>query len=193
MLAGERNEGKIYCVQHDFDRQQQRDDIPLDEKPQHSDQKQNGADDEVPTDWDHRSFFAKTTAPNRAISISSDVSSNGKRYSVNRLVPIARGLPTSGVWSALAGSTFHNVPTIRKRKNSPRGMPRNFNQRKRSAPSSSAGRFSNMITNVNSTMIAPAYTMIWITARKSARSKMNRTDIAVNIRISERELYKTCF
>src|SRR5262245_48715637 len=97
MLAGERNEGKIHCVQHDLDRQQQRDDIPLDEKTQHSDQKQNSADDEIPTDWDHRSFFAKTTAPNRAISISNDVTSKGKKYSVNKLVPIARGLPTSGV------------------------------------------------------------------------------------------------
>ena len=64
----------------------------------------------------------------------------------------------------------------------------NFSQRSRSAPSSSSGRFKSMMTNTNRTIIAPAYTITWMTARKSARSRMNNTDIAVSMRISDKAL-----
>src|SRR5262249_10760738 len=96
MLAGKGDEGQIDGVQHDFHRQEQGNDVPLQEKSQHADEEQDRSNDEKPGSWNHRSFFAKTTAPTSAISISSDVTSNGNKYSLNKLSPIALGLPTNG-------------------------------------------------------------------------------------------------
>src|SRR5262245_20430003 len=76
VLAGERHKSQVDGIQHDFNRQKQRDDVAFDKEPQHADQKQNCSNNEIPTDGDHKSFLANTTAPTRAISINNDVASN---------------------------------------------------------------------------------------------------------------------
>ena len=58
---------------------QQRDDVSLEKESQHSQKEQRGAKNEIPVQRNHKSFFAKTTAPISAIRIRSDVSSNGSR------------------------------------------------------------------------------------------------------------------
>src|SRR4026207_1623240 len=77
IAAGERDEGQVHRVEHDFHREEQGNDVPLDEEAQHSQKEQPGAEKEIPVQGNHRSFFAKTTAPMSAIRMSSDVSSKG--------------------------------------------------------------------------------------------------------------------
>ncbi len=79
VLAGKRHERQVHGVQHDFHRQQQRDDVAFEKEAQHSDEEQYGGQNEIPVQWNHRSFLANTTAPINAININSDVSSNGSR------------------------------------------------------------------------------------------------------------------
>src|SRR6059036_1645157 len=52
-----------------------------------------------------------------------------------------------------------------------------------------AGGFKSMTTKRNSTMIAPAYTMIWMTATNGASSSTYRPDSAPNEAISSSTLY----
>src|SRR5687767_3714898 len=79
VAAGKGDKRQVDGIQHDFHRQQQRDDVSLQEESQHSQKEQGCAEDEIPVEWNHKSFFAKTTAPISAISIKSDVSSKGRR------------------------------------------------------------------------------------------------------------------
>src|SRR5439155_8465618 len=118
VLGGERHKREVDRIEHDFDRQQQSDNVAFGEETQHADQKQDCAEDQVPSHRNHKSFLAKTTAPMRAIKISSDVASNGNRKSVNRLRPIASGLPLIPDRVSTLDSTFHNVATTKNRKNS---------------------------------------------------------------------------
>jgi hypothetical protein len=89
VLSRKGDESQVHGIQHDFYRQQQRNDVPLQKKPENTNQEKNCTENQVPADRNHRSFFANTTAPIKAISINNEVTSNGSRKSVNRLSPIA--------------------------------------------------------------------------------------------------------
>src|SRR5208337_3760147 len=93
-VRGEGDERKVHAVQHQLDRHENRDDVALDQKPEHTTCEQDSAQHEIVRKRDHlypSSFLApratasgglaSTTAPRMAIRISTDVTSKGNRKS----------------------------------------------------------------------------------------------------------------
>src|SRR5262249_41068961 len=76
-LARECDKSQVDRVQHDFYREEQRDDVSFDKKTEHADQEEDRAEDQKPVQRDHSSFFANTIAPIKAIRINRDVASKG--------------------------------------------------------------------------------------------------------------------
>ena len=82
--AAEGDEGQVHRVQHDLDRQQDRDQVAAHEHAGRADREQNRREHQVVVERRHqrrpaRAFAARasTTAPTIATRISIDVTSNG--------------------------------------------------------------------------------------------------------------------
>src|SRR5437867_2226284 len=99
--AAEGHERQVDGVQHDFNRQKDRDQVPPDEDAGRADGKQHRGKHEVIVERRHHletgrasvsrsgvSRRARTTAPSMATRISTDVTSNAKAYSVNSSRPM---------------------------------------------------------------------------------------------------------
>src|SRR5687767_9061077 len=79
--APEGDERQVHRVQHDFNRQQDGDQVLAQEHAGRADRKENRRDDQVMTERDHDngpSLRASTTAPTMATRIRIDVASNAK-------------------------------------------------------------------------------------------------------------------
>src|SRR5436190_2585065 len=196
--AAERDEREIDRVQHDLDRQQDRDEVPAHEHACRADAEQHGREDQVVLDGSrHRcapSLRASTTAPTIATRIRIDVTSNANAYSVKSIRPIAATLVTEPMPKrpvSPAVVSAHTSSIRRATASSPPsriGPGRSSGCVRSSNPVSSCGAFSSITTKRNSTMIAPAYTMIWITATNGASSRTYRPESAPNDAISSSTL-----
>src|ERR1700730_12231865 len=100
----EGHERKVHAIQHQLDRHKNRDDVALDQEPEHTTDEQNSAQQQIIGKRNHHPSFrrplgtargrlASTTAPMIAIRISTDVTSNGSRKSWNRSRAISLGSP----------------------------------------------------------------------------------------------------
>src|SRR6187455_1869631 len=83
VVTAEGDEGQVHGVQHDLDREQDRDQVAAQEDAGHAEREQYGRDDQVVAERNHcgcSSFRARTTAPTIATRISTDVASNAKAW-----------------------------------------------------------------------------------------------------------------
>src|SRR5581483_6823840 len=91
-LRRECDKGQVHPIQHQLDRHEDRDDIPLDEKSQNSAREKDAAEQQIIGKRNHQtrplspgagvsSRVASTTAPMMAIRTRTDVTSNGSRKS----------------------------------------------------------------------------------------------------------------
>src|SRR5438876_11021209 len=103
--AAERDERQVYGIQHDLDRQQDRDHVSPDEHAGRPDREKDRGEGEVMSErrrhglasaapvrgapGPRTSRRARTTAPSIATSISTDVTSNASAYWVKRRRPTA--------------------------------------------------------------------------------------------------------
>src|SRR5260370_17553377 len=105
-VRGEGNKRKVHAVQHQLDRHENRDDVALDQEPEHAAPEQDSTQYQIVGERDHlypSSFLvprapasgrlASTTAPMMAIRISTDVTSKGSKNSWNRSRAISLGPP----------------------------------------------------------------------------------------------------
>src|SRR5688572_13131084 len=95
-IASKRHEREVHGVQHDFDRQQNRDQIAPQEHAGGANGEQNRRDDEVVAQRNHDSPSrrARTTAPTIATRISTDVASKANACRSNNTLPSSRTLLT---------------------------------------------------------------------------------------------------
>src|SRR5581483_5815027 len=195
--AAERHEREVHRVQHDFDRQQDRDQVAADEHAGGADREQDRREHEVVVERRHQrhsSRRARTTAPTIAARISTEVTSNAKAYSVNSSRPIVATLDTAPFANGpdsppfVSAHTSSSTSAIASSPPKRMGPGRSSGCTRSSYSVSSCGAFSSMTTNRNSTMIAPAYTMIWMTAANGASSITYSPDSAPNDAISSSTL-----
>src|SRR5687767_6810869 len=168
--APEGDERQVHRVQHDLDRQQNRDQVLAQEHAGRADREEDRRDDQVMTERNHDSgpsLRASTTAPTMATRIRIDVASNAKAWRSNSTRPSSRTEltvaasawpPTGASYSAISKSAHASCTTS----SAARIAPNRATPRCRSGCSwshsaaSSCGALSSMTTNRNSTMMAPA-------------------------------------
>src|SRR5439155_13970390 len=184
-VRGKSHERKIHAIEHELDGHEDGDDVALDQRPGHAAGKQDAAEDQVVGKGDHQpSLFccsmdsgraARTTAPIRAISTRTEVTSNGNRKSWNSRLAISRG----GPGRAPADTSW--VPECVMRTHATRRLPASMpgipNRMATRLPPvlASSPALSSMMTKTNSTMMAPAYTMTCTAATNSAPSRRYST------------------
>src|SRR5687767_8973698 len=168
-VAAECDERQVHRVQHDLDREQNRDQIPAKEHSGGADGKENRRNDQVMMQRNHdgSSLRARTTAPTMATRIRIDVASNANAWRSNSTLPSSRTEltvaasawpPTGASYSAISKSAHASCTTS----SAARIAPNRATPRCRSGCSwshsaaSSCGALSSMTTNRNSTMMAPA-------------------------------------
>src|SRR5262245_29127 len=162
-LAPEGDEAQVHGVQHDLDRQQNRDDIASDEDAGRADRTQHRREDQVVVErWHQRgSLRASTTAPTMATRMSSEVTSNANAYSVKSDRPMASTELVDRPGNALSPPAPSPRPSSAIRTSAsttpnPTGPRRISGCTRKSCSVSSCGALSSMTTKRNSTMIAPA-------------------------------------
>src|SRR4029079_3398164 len=165
----ERDEAQVHGVEHDLDRQQDRDQVLAQEHAGAADGEEERVDHEIVTERNHASPSrrASTTAPTMATRISTEVASNAKLYCVNSTRPISRTdatvapsarPPTGDPRLTTLASAHPSSATSSTASTTPmRAKPGRLSGwvRSQSAPSS-CGALSSITTNRNSTMMAPA-------------------------------------
>src|SRR5258708_15417291 len=179
MRPAEGDERQVDGVEHDLDRQQDRDQVAPNEHAGRADAEQHRRQHEVVVQRRvHRnsSLRASTTAPTIATRIRTDVTSNANAYSVKSILPMAatltrRSTPKRPEYAALLSAHTSSITSATASRPPRRIAPGRSSGCVRSSKSvSSCGAFSSITTNRNSTMMAPAYTMIWMTATNGACS-----------------------
>src|SRR2546421_199422 len=187
--AGERQEGEIHGVEHQLDAHEDDDRVA----PQHD---AGGAEREehrrkheimlrlVGVKEVHQILpFATTTAATTATSRRSEVTSNGRIEARYKMRPTVLTPPNPATSKALstrrspcisapwgnAGPSALQAITPKEATTAASPMP--FQAVIRCSPNSSSLRFRSMITNTNSTITAPAYTMICRIAIRCAASR----------------------
>src|SRR5688572_1278178 len=169
-VAAERHERQVHGVQHDLDRQQNRDQVTAQEHAGRPDREKDRRDDQVVTERDHgsvSSLRASTTAPTIATRMRIDVASKANAWRLNRTRPSSRteltaaasvwpptGVSSSAIRSSAHASWMTSSPASSAPKRPTPGR-RSGCARSHSA-ASSFGALSSMTTKRNSTMMAPA-------------------------------------
>src|SRR5688500_3502034 len=92
-ISSEGDERQVHRIEHDFDREQDRDQVAAQEDAGRADREQDRRDDQVVTERDHESVpsrRASTTAPTIATRIKIDVASKAKAWRSNSTPPSSR-------------------------------------------------------------------------------------------------------
>src|SRR5688572_8068097 len=113
-ITAERDERQVHRVQHDLDRQQNRDQIPAEKDARRADGKENRRDNQVMVERNHDwpSRRASTTAPTIATRMSTDVASNANAWRSKSTRPSSRTELTAAppVWLPTgASSSFTRI------------------------------------------------------------------------------------
>src|SRR5580658_10352282 len=177
-LVRERDKAQIHGIQHQLDGHEHGDDVAPENEAGDTQRKENGAQNQVPAQRDRRirhdqtSFLASTMAPTRAMRIRTEVTSNGSRYAVKSFRPTSSVVP----WKApkITPSDFdcivRTMKLINTKNAKKRIIPKYLTKREAWNVGASAPAFNNIMTKINSTMIAPAYTITWAAAMNSPPS-----------------------
>src|SRR5688572_13767275 len=168
-VAAECDERQVHRVQHDLNRQQNRDQIPAEKNSGRADGKENRRDDQVMVERNHdwSSLRARTTAPTIATRIRIDVASNANAWRSNSTLPSSRTeltvaapvwLPTGASRPLTRINAYASCRISTPASMAPkRAMPgRRSGWARSHSAASSCGAFSSMTTKRNSTMMAPA-------------------------------------
>ena len=91
----ETSQTEVYCIEHDFNRDEHQDDVSACQETEHPDSEQDSAQSQNRTDrHNHAAFLlARTTAPMIAARRSRDAISNGSANGPKSAMPIAARLP----------------------------------------------------------------------------------------------------
>src|SRR5438132_10727956 len=166
-LSGECNKRKVHAIEHQLNRHEDTDNVPLDQKADDSAAKQDSAQHEIVGNRNHQcpfpvccvsasGFPASTTAPMIAIRINREVTSKGSRKSWHSNHPMIVGDRRSApsATSSVPERWMHVHETTTP-PSSTSGIPNKIATRLPVVRSSSPA-FSSMITNTNNTIMAPA-------------------------------------
>src|SRR5688572_22889690 len=165
-LATEGDKRQVDGVQHDLDRQQQRDQIAPQEHAGRADREQQARQHQVVANrHGHQSLLrASTTAPTIDTMIRIDVTSNANMYFVNSTTPSsatddfagrspigpARPVVRDSAQPSSRASNSASAPPMRTAMGRYSGCERSH------SAASSRGTLSSITVNRNSTMMAPA-------------------------------------
>src|SRR2546425_9423429 len=192
----QRHEREVYGVEHQLDAHEDPDRVPAQQHAGDAQREQHGRDEEGGSEQHHSLRLARTTAPTMAASSSTLVISNGTRYASNSgratlpTIPCsaaARAIASGGSRIAAGGPATRSTPSWKP------STPASATPTARpSGPLMSVAawrpRLSSMMTNRNSTMMAPAYTSTWSTAMNWASSTTNSAASENSVTTSHRAL-----
>src|SRR6058998_926498 len=179
-----------------LDAHEDHDRVPTEQHAGDAQREQHGRDEEGGSEQHHSLRLARTTAPTMAASSRTLVISNGTRYASNSgratlpTIPCsaaARAIASGGSRIAAGGPATRSTPSWKP------STPASATPTARpSGPLMSVAawrpRLSSMMTNRNSTMMAPAYTSTWSTAMNWASSTTNSAASENSVTTSHRAL-----